>query len=143
MAKAARIVDAIVVEVVEIPDGAQLEECFHQDAGFVPCPDHIVAGQSYSGSKFGAPAKIANTALKRYFTFAQFMDMFSTDEKNGALNSPDADIRIFLMSLAGIQIFALEGGEIERGWPAWSRRTSSPLSGPRQSFSAAGKGDLA
>lgn len=55
MAKAALIRDGVVQEVVEIPKGFALKDCFHPDTGFVDCPDDIKVGQSFKDGKFGAP----------------------------------------------------------------------------------------
>lgn len=54
MSHAARIVDSIVVEVVQLPDGLAPTDCYHPDAGFVACPAGTVAGMIYAGGAFGA-----------------------------------------------------------------------------------------
>ncbi|HEY0120667.1 MAG TPA: DUF4376 domain-containing protein [Rhizobium sp.] len=60
----ARISDGVVVEVVAIPDGVNLADCFQADvaATFVSCASTVQQGYTYSGKKFAAPVAPAVTA---------------------------------------------------------------------------------
>jgi hypothetical protein len=52
MAKAARLLNSVVVEVVTLPKDVHLVDMFHKDAGFVECPDSVTVGMVHSGGAF-------------------------------------------------------------------------------------------
>ena len=58
MAKFARILSGVVVEVVDLPADVSLEQAFHPElaSSFVSCSGTVTAGYTYDGSKFKAPA---------------------------------------------------------------------------------------
>jgi len=72
----ARIADGVVVEIVSIPDGVELTDCFYADVAqtFVPCKSTVEQGFIYDGKTFSAPVAPAVTsddlltyaATKRY-----------------------------------------------------------------------------
>lgn len=62
MSYAARIMDGIVVEVVQLPNGVTLADAFHPDAGFVAANGSTVIGMTYADGVFGqepAPEPVA------------------------------------------------------------------------------------
>lgn len=57
MSYAARILDGLVVEVVQLPAGVALADAFHADAGFVAAAASVTVGMAYVNGAFGpAPA---------------------------------------------------------------------------------------
>ncbi len=53
MSFAARILDGVVVEVVQLPAGVALADAFHPDAGFVEASASTQIGMSYVDGTFG------------------------------------------------------------------------------------------
>lgn len=53
MSYAARILDGLVVEVVELPAGVALADAFHAEAGFVTARETVTVGMSYADGAFG------------------------------------------------------------------------------------------
>lgn len=52
---AARIVDDLVVEVAELPEGVAVEDAFHPDLAFVPAPAEVTVGMRLVGGEFLPP----------------------------------------------------------------------------------------
>lgn len=55
--KAARVVDGIVTDVTEIPEGFRVEDCFVPEAGFIEAKDDAIVGGTFTNGKFGPPPK--------------------------------------------------------------------------------------
>ena len=53
MSYVARILDGIVVEVVQLPNGVALADAFHPDAGFVAAKASTKVGMTYADGEFG------------------------------------------------------------------------------------------
>lgn len=53
MSYVARIVNGIVVEVVQLPTGVVLADAFHPDAGFVEADSAVTVGMAYADGDFG------------------------------------------------------------------------------------------
>ncbi|MFG1466695.1 hypothetical protein V5F77_28150 [Xanthobacter sp. DSM 24535] len=58
MARFARLLDAVVVEIITPPYGFEIAEMIHADllAHFVPCPADCELGAIFDGTAFAAPA---------------------------------------------------------------------------------------
>jgi hypothetical protein len=71
--KAARIVNGLVAEVTNIPEGFELSDMFHADAGFVACPDDVTEGMTCNAGVFGpAPEMVIYTPVPATISDRQF-----------------------------------------------------------------------
>jgi hypothetical protein len=50
---AARVAAGIVVEVVQLPEGVEIADAFHPDAGFVAASGAVAVGMTYADGAFG------------------------------------------------------------------------------------------
>lgn len=63
----ARVVSGVVFEIVEIPDGAALADCFQPSfaALLTPCQSTVQQGWTYSGTAFAAPVPPSPTVQQQ------------------------------------------------------------------------------
>lgn len=114
MAKAARVADGIVQEVVDLPADTPLKECFHPEAGFVDCAGDVQQGYVFDGSRFSPPPPQPTPPARRVFSFMQFVGRLTEAEKTALVESDDVDVRLFLMSLTSI-VVSLDSPDVIAG----------------------------
>lgn len=111
MARYARIVSGLVVEISALPDGLTPSDCYAATVAeaFVACPDPNV-GQSwaYDGKVFSPP--VAPTFPPEQITqvnFLGFLALFTATEQAAIVNSTDPRIKLFCLMAAGASIVDL------------------------------------
>jgi hypothetical protein len=110
MKQYARIAEGVVAEIVALPEGVAVVEAFHPDiaATLVPAPATVAEGWLYDGQRFTPSQPPDEAPPQRRFTFLEFMDLFTAQEREAVVAASDTKIKLFLLMAAGASYIDLD-----------------------------------
>lgn len=121
MSYVARILDRIVVEVVQLPNGVALADAFHPDAGFVAAKATTRVGMTYADGEFGPiPEPEPEEQEAPRLSFLEFMDLFTEDEQLAIAGAAMSDVstKLWYDRAVGAQFISLDDSRLAVGLQA-------------------------
>lgn len=121
MQRFARIVDARVAEIIELPEGVSLSDRFHPDIAAVctPCGADVAPGWVQGEGGFAAPAAPVPVRRTR-FSFLEFMDLFTDAEQLAIAGAAMTDVatKLWYDRAVGAQFIDLTDARLTGGLQA-------------------------